>query len=157
MNCIALNQFYTDKFYSVCSERLTKLGKDMDFVAYAKSRTPTYLNIFNILLFSHLHANGWIDITVFRNSQNFKENRSGAKYISETIRMKLGGSFLMEATKSSGLRTQNIMLQFDPKKALQLRRPSTLLVFTSKVCFHVTPFLNGIQPECSPDLMVFIS
>ena len=29
----------------------------------------------------------------------------------------------MEATKSSGLRTQNIMLQFDPKKALQLRRP----------------------------------
>ena len=122
LNCIASNQFYTEKFYSMCSERLTQLSKDMDFVVYAKSRTPTYLNVFNILLFSHLQASWWIDITVFRNSQNFKENRFGTKYISDTIRMKLGGSFLMEMTKSSGLQTQVIMLKFDPKKALRLRR-----------------------------------
>ena len=122
LNCIESNQFYTDKFYSMCSERLTQLGKDLDFVVSAKSRTPTYLNVFNILLHSHLHANGWIDITIFRNSQNLKENRFGTKYISQTIRMKLRSPFLMEATKSSGLRTQVIMLKFDPKKALQLRR-----------------------------------
>ena len=159
MNCIALNQFYTDKFYSMCSERLTKLGKDMDFVAYAKSRTPTYLNVFNILLFSHLHANGWIDITVFRNSQNFKENRSGAKYISETIRMKLGGSFLMEATKSSGLRTQNIMLQFDPKKALQLRRPRYPIGVYIKSMFprHTVLKWNSTGMQSRSDGIYFIA
>ena len=159
MNCIASNQFYTDKFYSMCSERLTKLGKDMDFIVYAKSRTPTYLSVFNILLHSHLHANGWIDITVFRNSQNLKENRYRTKYISETIRMKLRGSFLMEATKSSSLRTQVIMLKFDSKKALQLRRLRYPIGVYIKIMFprHTVLKWNSTGMQSRSDGIYFIA
>ena len=122
LNCkIAANEVRNDRFYSIFSKPLSRMGKDTNFVVYAKSRIPTYFNVFNINLFSHVLVNMWMDITVFRNFQMFKENRLGTNYALESIQMKSRG-LLMEATKFSGVAGQVIMLKFDSKKAMLLRR-----------------------------------
>ena len=159
-NCnIGANQFRGSKFHSICSTPQSQMGKDTHFVFYSKSRTPTYFNVFSILLFSHVHANGWMDITVFRHSKILTENSLGTKYVSETVRVKSEGSFFREATKSSGLPNQIIMLKFDPKKAIQLRGLGYVIGAYIKITFprHTVLKWNSTSMQCRSGGIYFIS
>ena len=97
----------------------------------------------------------WIDITVLRNS----ENRFGTKYASETFQMELRETFLMDATKFSGLAGQVIMLKFNSKKAVMLRRLRFPIVayIRKKFPHHIVLQWNSTAMQSRSGGIYFIS